>query len=88
MDVVKRIENMKEIHMQDKEKAMPIKVIVMKAKVVKKYLHETGQKVACYERNMIYICQNCNEMLDTEYQEIAIWSYCPYCGQRLWRYKW
>lgn len=74
--------------MQDKEKAMPIKVIVMKAKVVKKHLHETGQKVACYERNMIYVCQNCNEMLDTEYQEIAIWSYCPYCGQRLWRCKW
>lgn len=53
-----------------------------------RYLLSTVKLHWCYERNMIYICQNCNEMLDTEYQEIAIWSYCPYCGQRLWRCKW
>lgn len=67
------------------QQPMPVMVVVCNPKIVR-YIWENDRRTAAsFERESVYVCQNCKELLGNDWDgEPLLIKYCPNCGQKLW----
>lgn len=76
---------------QNKEKPMPLKVVVKRPRILRFFWEDDGKPTAFFERNAYYYCQCCGALIADELGVEGMpanMNYCYCCGQRLWVEKW
>ena len=67
------------------QQPMPVKTIVVHPRKLSFFWEDDGKPTVFFERNVLYYCQCCGELIADESGGVPInTNYCPNCGQKLW----
>lgn len=67
------------------QQPMPVKAIVVHPRKLSFFWEDDGKPTVFFERNVLYYCQCCGELIADESGSVPInTNYCPNCGQKLW----
>ena len=67
------------------QQPMPVKTIVVHPRKLSFFWEDDGKPTVFFERNVLYYCQCCGELIADESGGVPInTNYCYSCGQKLW----
>lgn len=65
------------------QQPMPVKTIVVHPRKLSFFWEDDGKPTVFFERNVLYYCQRCGELLAIDLVKTKRANYCPNCGHNI-----